>query len=75
MTAAIRAYQAAAKFYGETQAATAAASAKYHEAMETEQAGYRALHTAREQLLTAAEAVPLPDKVPLTRPVKDNPQA
>lgn len=76
LSAAILAYQRAAKFMGQAQAGTAAAAENYRQAKETEDAAQRALWTARDQLLTEAEQVILPGSPsPAARPVADRPQA
>lgn len=76
LSKAILAYQQAAKFMGEAQAGTAAASEQYRLARDTEDAASRALYTARDQLLAEAEKVHLPGSPQRTpRPVKDSPQA
>ena len=75
LSAAILAYQRAAKFMGEAQMKTAEASEQYRQARDTEDAAQRALWTARDQLLTEAETVHLPGSPGGGRPVKDNPQA
>lgn len=45
---------------GEAQAGTVAASERYRQARDTEDAAQRALWTARDELLAAAEQVQLP---------------
>lgn len=75
LSEAIRAYQAAADYYGETQVEIAAASERFQQATTAQQTAYGVLQTAQQELLKAAREVHLPGKPGPGRPVKDNPQA
>lgn len=60
LSAAIRAYQAAAEYYGQAQHDTADASEKFYLATEAEKTAHRALVVAQQELLDAALATNLP---------------
>lgn len=62
MTDAISAYQKAAEYYGQAQAARAELLGQLAPATEVEQTAHRALLTAQEQLLQAALELQLPRK-------------
>jgi hypothetical protein len=88
LSEALRKYQAAAEYYGQTQLDIAAASEHFQQATTAQQNAYRVLQTAEQELLRAARDLQLPKrdnppedprtpavtKLP-ARPVKDNPQA
>jgi hypothetical protein len=60
LSAAIRAYQQAAEYYGQTQLDIAAASEQFQQATAAQQTAYGVLQTAQQELLKAARDVHLP---------------
>lgn len=91
LSEALRAYQAAADYYGQTQLDIAAASEQFQQATAAQQTAYSVLETAKQELLKAAREVKLPAKPPVDveaerirqdiaanstrRRIADNPQA
>ncbi len=75
LSEALRAYQAAAEYYGETQLEIARASEHFQQATTAQQTAYSVLQTAQQELLKAARDVKLPGHPQNGRPVKDQPQA
>lgn len=61
---ALRKYQAAAEYYGQTQLDIAAASEQYQQATTAQQNAYRILQTAEQELLKAARDLQLPNRQP-----------
>jgi exonuclease VII small subunit len=64
LSEALRKYQAAADYYGETQLQIAQASERFQLATANQQTAYSVLQTAQQELLKAARDVKLPERRP-----------